>query len=201
MNLHSLALHSLSLRCHHVFDECMHMLKGAMWFLKPSNRNLTTLWPQACRHFNVALNKRATTLQVTAQIAERRGVWSLCIHNEWKERKTTQWHGHIRLSETIFKIWVRVQAITSLSLSLSTLPPLQPISPSSRPTTLSFVFSSSYSFISSPTLHVFISLTRSAFHLSSCLSFSPYAACAAWTIHRGVDVKFHRQHLWIKIIL
>lgn len=56
---------------------------------------------------------------VTAQSAERRDVWSLCIGNKWKERKTTQQHGQIRLSETIFKIWVKVQAITSLYFTLT----------------------------------------------------------------------------------
>lgn len=90
-----------------------------MWFLKPpGKKNLVTLRPRVCRNFNVALNERAPTCLVTAQSAERRDVWSSWIHNEWKERKTTQRRGQIRLSETIFKIWVRVQAITSLSPSL-----------------------------------------------------------------------------------
>lgn len=53
--------------------------------------------------------------------------WSSCIRSERKERKTTQQHGQIRLSETRFKIWVRVHNL-SLSLSCCTHPPLHPIS-------------------------------------------------------------------------
>lgn len=107
--------------------EHMRVLKGTMWLLKSVRES--ALWPQACSHLYVALNEHALTSQVAAQSAERGGVWSLCIHNEWKERKTTQWHGQIRLSETIFKIWVRVQILTSPSHTPQrfTLPILQTI--------------------------------------------------------------------------
>ena len=58
--------------------------------------NLLMVWPRARRRFNVALKWRRPRVQ-------RGGVWSSCICGEWKERKTTQQHGQIRLTETIFK--------------------------------------------------------------------------------------------------
>lgn len=135
-----------------LFDEHVRTLIG---FLKIMQENLARFWPRAWRHCNAALNERAQTRQTTAQRARRRSVWLPCIHNEWKDRKTTQQHGQIRLSETIFKIWVRVQAVTSLSLWLHT--------PSSAPysTFISshypiFVSSLSFGWITSPTFHIHI---------------------------------------------
>ena len=119
MNLHFLAL-SLSLskpEVQSVCDEHMHKLKGAMWFLFEKRDSGDALTSGLLSFYNVALNERARTRQASAQGAERRGVWSPCICNEWKEKRTTQQLGQIRLSETIFKIWVRVQAVTSLDHS------------------------------------------------------------------------------------
>lgn len=90
----------------------------SMYIFENHKRGPCDVWTRAWRHFNAALNERAPSRQMTAWRARRRSLWSSCTHNEWKDRKTTQQHGQIRLSETIFKIWVRVQAVTSLSLWL-----------------------------------------------------------------------------------
>lgn len=110
----------------------------SMYIFENHKRGPCDVWPRAWRHFNAALNECAPTRQTTAWRARRRSLWSSCTHNESKDRKTTQQHGQIRLSETIFKIWVRVQAVTSLSLwaPLSLLCTRFHL----RPTTLSLCF-------------------------------------------------------------
>lgn len=96
------------------------VLKGARWdLITPLRAKSLMLRPRTHLDFNVALNEGALTRQITAQSAERRDVWSSSSANKWKERKTTQRHGQIRLSETIFKIWVKVQATTSLYFTLT----------------------------------------------------------------------------------
>lgn len=176
--------------------EHMRVLKGTMWLLKSVRES--ALWPQACSHLYVALNEHALTSQVAAQSAERGGVWSLCIHNEWKERKTTQWHGQIRLSETIFKIWVRVQILTSPSHTPQrfTLPILQTIPPSSCPSTV-------WLFLSSIYLYLFTHLFYSLCPLVSCLSLQMLGlVCVAGGIVRDSSfacVEFHRQQSKIRL--
>lgn len=158
--------------------------KAQCGFWKPLEERIW--WPRACHHFNVALNERASTRRVTAQSAERRGVWSPCIRNEWKERKTTQQHGQIRLSETIFKIWVRVQAVTSPSLttalhSLLCTPFLLHLIPLLL--SLSFLlthFTYPHLFYCVYFIHSFyLPPSFSSSFLSIC------RACAAWAVCRG----------------
>lgn len=125
----------------------MCVLKGARWDLKiPLREKSLMLRPRTHHDFNVALNEGALTRQITAQSAERRDVWSSSSANKWKERKTTQQHGQIRLSETIFKIWVKVQAMTSLYFTLTTAlhPSFYPIPDFTSPN----VFISSRPFLS-----------------------------------------------------
>lgn len=103
-----------------------------------------------------------------------------------KKGKTTQQHGQIRLSETIFKIWVRVQAITSLSLTIPLCSLLC--------TSLFLHLTPLLLLLSHPLLHtqlyllthftypnVFISFSPSTFLPPSALSFS-LSICCAWHV-------------------
>ena len=178
--------------------------KGECGFWKPPSEGIW--WPRACRHFNVALNERALTRQVAARSGERRAVWSSCIRNEWKERKTTQQHGQIRLSETIFKIWVRVQPVTSLTHSPllytpSSAPPflLHLIPPLLSLSLLPLLFTH---FTNPRLLFVHSFLPPRLFLLSICQAWhalpEPSTEAAALP---SACVVFRGQHLQIKITL
>lgn len=151
------------------------VLKGARWDLKtPLREKSLMLRPRTHHDFNVALNEGALTRQITAQSAERRDVWSSSSANKWKERKTTQQHGQIRLSETIFKIWVKVQAMTSLYFTLTTA-----LHPSFHPTHPLFVICS----FSTP-FHPIPDFTSPHVFISSPPSFLSYVMpCMCWLKH------------------
>lgn len=79
-----------------------------------------------------------------------------------KKGKTTQQHGQIRLSETLFKIWVRVQAVTSLSLTIPLCSLL------CTPFSL-HLLSTTASFVSPPSPYT--ALSPHPLYISECLHF------------------------------
>lgn len=114
-------------------------------FCKPLNRMI--LGPRLVI-FN--FNGRVQTRQAPGCTgrAKRRDVWSSCVHSEGK---TTQRHGQIGLSGNIFIIWVRVQAITLLSLRLHTPSSAPPLHLHLRPP-------HSFLSMSSPRVHSLVSV-------------------------------------------